>query len=252
MRKLRHPKTRMTTATSAFLHHPARSAVALTAVGMLALAGALPASATTSDNLSGDNWKVSTIKADTNTWAAMSQAEADPAGGVAFNFETFGTITSGLDSVYLLTNVANIDLSATTLTAKVSVDAPAGARFFTRSTSCANGGADAYVRLEFQTIRGGTYSPSDYWWSTGDNRINVSSLVGGMPQTLAISTADPSMWSNINGKNGADPLYAAEFTDALSKVKQVGLSFGSACRYASGVAIQGGPGSFHLLDYSLS
>ena len=111
----------------------------------------------------------------------------------------------GLDSVYLLTNVAKSDLSNTTITATVSVTATAGALFDTNSTTCANTGVDAYVRLEFQSTRSRPYSPSDYWWSTWANSLKLSTLAAQGPGTLQYSTANPAAWSNINGQNGTDP-----------------------------------------------
>jgi len=247
---LAHLKRTTSVAAAALRRHPGRPAVALAAVGMLALAGALPASASSGSDLTASTWKIYTIQAATNTWSSMSNTKAKDGAGATFDFQQYDPAGMGLDSVYLLTNVAKSDLSSTTITANVSVNATDGSKFFTRSktTDCANGGADAYVRLEFQSTRSGPYSPSDYWWGTSS--LNLSTLANQGSVSLKNSTANPAEWSNINGQSGStDP---AGFADALKNVKQVGVAFGSACRYASGVAIGGGgTGSFSLLSYTL-
>ncbi len=250
MNILTHVKRTTSVAAAALRRHPGRPAVALAAVGMLALAGALPASASSGSDLSASTWKIYTIQAATNTWSNMSNTKATDDAAATFDFQQYDPAGMGLDSVYLLTNVAKSDLSNTTITAKVSVTTTGTALFYTRSKTCANNGTDAYVRLEFQSTRSGPYSPSDYWWSTGvANNLNLSTLANQGPGTLQFSTANQAAWSNINGQNGADP--TAGFADALKNVKQVGVAFGSACSYASGVAIDGGTGSFHLLSYTL-
>lgn len=223
-----------------------RAAVTLVTVGMLGLSGALPASAA---DLTGNSWKVYTIKAATNSWANLSKATSVPAGGVKFDFQPYSSTTTGQYSVYLLTGVSKLNLTGKTITASVAAAATLGSAFYTRSTACDNTGSDAYVRLEFQSTTSGPYSPSDYWWSTGANAINLSTLVTEASDSLSFSTTNPADWSNINGQSGTDD--PDGFANAQKNVKQIGLAFGSSCRYASGVAISGGSGSFHLLSYSI-
>jgi hypothetical protein len=64
-----------------------------------------------------------------------------------------------------------------------------------------------------------------------------------------LSTTDPGAWSNIGGQTGLqDP---AGFAAAMKGVKQVGLAFGSSCRYASGVAVAGS-GRFDMTNFSIT
>jgi hypothetical protein len=141
----------------------------------------------------------------------------------------------------------NRDLTGKTITAIVDVVATTGTKFWTRTSSCANTGADAYVRLEFQSATG-NYNASDYWWSTSS--LNLSTLAISGPSTLSFSTTDPSAWSNIDGQTGADD--PAGFAAALKNVKEIGVAFGSSCSYASGVNVSGGTASFQLLSYTVT
>lgn len=206
-----------------------------------------------------NQWKVYNINAATYVYHIQKPASL-AAGGMEFPLldKADGWFTN-----YLLANPGTKDISGKTITATVNLAATAGTLFYTRSTTCPNSGVDAYVRLEFQDVTAGNYGPNDYWWSTGDNSLNLSSLAIGGPQMLSISTADRAKWTNIAGRPATDTTapwtnYDGTiqtvspydgFTDALKKVKQIGLAFGSSCRYASGVATDGGSGTFQLLNY---
>lgn len=221
---------------------------ALATAGVLVLMLAAPAFATPkTDN---GNWRVYTIKAATNTWANMSKAKEAVGSGVSFPVQTFSAVDSGLFSVYLSANAPKIDVSGLTISATVGLTLNGPAQFWTRSTACDNTGDDAYVRLEFQSVTSGPYSASDYWWSTGSNSVNLSDLATSGPTTLSVAIGDGSNWSNIDGQLGTDD--PTGFANAIANVKQIGVAFGSACRYASGFAVSGATGTFDLLGYTVS
>lgn len=212
-------------------------------------AGVLMLGAVATSALAGDlavkNWRVFSILPTAPVWD-IDKAQSLPDGGVEFPFQQQDDDSY---AVYLHANY-NVDLTGKTITATVGVDVSGDTQFWTRSTACDNNGDDAYVRLEFQSVNQGPWGPSDYWWSTGGNYVKLSDLVPSDSQTLSISTADLSKWSNINGQlASADP---DGFAKALKNVKQVSLAFGSICSYASGVAVTGGGGTFQLLSYTIT
>ncbi|OGG19045.1 hypothetical protein A3D78_06785 [Candidatus Gottesmanbacteria bacterium RIFCSPHIGHO2_02_FULL_39_14] len=219
-----------------------------TAAGALMLASSVfPALASSpfKSDLSNNNWRVFNINTAVPKLWDINKAQSLDAGGVGF---TFNPLSTGWFTVYLKTNY-NVDLTNKTIIANVDVIADPGTLFWTRSTTCANTGADAYVRLEFQSATG-NYEASDYWWSTGANSKNLSTLATSGPDTLSFSTAVPSDWSNINGQTGSgDPV---GFAAALKNVKEIGVAFGSSCRYASGVNVSGGTASFQLNSFTVN
>ena len=210
-----------------------------------------PSFAVVSD-LSAMNWRVFNINTDVPKLWDINKAQSLDGGGVQFPFQTSTTAGAwngtGWFTAYLKTNY-NRDLTGKTITATVDVVADAGTKFWTRSIDCPNTGVDGYVRLEFQSATG-NYDASDYWWSTG-NTWNLSALaISGVPTTLSLSTTNTAAWSNINGQTGADD--PAGFAAALKNVKEIGVAFGSACRYASGVNVSGGTASFQLQSYTVT
>lgn len=210
----------------------------------LLILGAVATSALAGD-LAVKNWRVFSILPTAPVWD-IDKAQSLPGGGVEFPFQQRDDDSY---AVYMHANY-NVDLTGKTITATIGVDVGSDTLFWTRSTDCPNTGVDAYVRLEFQSVNQGPYGPSDYWWSTDGNSLNLASLAASSPQTLVISTKDLSKWSNINGQlASADP---AGFAKALKNVKQVSLAFGSTCSYASGVAVTGEGGTFQLLSYTIA
>ena len=211
------------------------------------------------------NWRVYNVMPATSKYWDIYKAQSLPGGGLQFPFQPFETLTTGSFAVYLLANY-NFDLTNKIITANFAVDVTTGTTFWTRSTDCANTGVDAYVRLEFQDVAAGPYDSNDYWWSTGANSVNLSQLAT-YPSlgVLSISTADRSKWSNQAGKSAEDTTapwtdwtgaIVVEspydgFTAALKKVKEITLSFGSECRYASGVAVSDGNGNFLLTNFTV-
>jgi hypothetical protein len=235
------------------------SAVALTALAFMALSASVPALAAspsvTDLSAKANTWRVFNIDDSVPKLWDINKAEALSTGGVWFPFQTSTTAGAwdgtGWFTVYLKTNY-NRDLTGKTITAIVDVVAPAGTLFWTRTSACANAGSDAYVRLEFQSATG-TNDASDYWWSTGSTwnlSTIANSTIANVSTTLSLSTNDGAFWSNMNGHTGIqDPI---GFAAALKNVKEIGVAFGSSCRYASGVNVSGGPASFQLQSYTVT
>ncbi len=237
--------------------------IALTATGFfLASVAITPA---VSPKL-GSNWRVFNIEPSTNFLWNIDRPQANPGGLLQFPIQPFQSTTTGSFVVYLSNNY-NFDLTDSTLTADASWTQGS---FETRhAPTCGNGSEScgAYVRFEFQDVSSGPYNQNDYWWSTGTSitsgtNLNLNASTSG---TLDATLADRSLWSNLCGRLATDqstgytdcmtgePVTVSAydgFTQAGEQVKQVGLAFGSAVSYASGVAIDGSdPGTFYLRDF---
>ncbi|MDP2933654.1 MAG: hypothetical protein Q8N81_06015 [bacterium] len=189
-------------------------------------------------------WKLLNLEATKGIWNVQKPVALQN-GGIGFSL---GDKADNWYSIYFLTQVG--DITDKTITATVALDVEAGTLFWTRSTTCANDGADAYVRLHFQKLDNGRYASTDYWWSNQD-AVKLSELVPDGTITISASTKDPGAWQDINGgeTGSVKPL---EFADMLKAKKMIGVSFGSSCRWASGVATTGGGGMFKLLSYTVN
>lgn len=230
------------------------SAVALTALAFMALSASVPALAASplATDLSANSWRVFNIDTSVPKLWDINKAEALSTGGVEFPFQTSTTSGNwdgtGWFTVYLKTNY-NRDLTGKTITANVNVFATTGTQFWTRSTLSVSGctSQPAYVRLEFQSAMG-NYDASDYWWST--NSLNLSTLATSGTATSLSASTDGANWTNLNGQSGITD--SAGFAAALRSVKEIGLAYGSSCRYASGVNVSDGTASFQLLSYTVT
>jgi hypothetical protein len=206
-------------------------------------------------DLSARNWRVYNVKPATSAYWDINKAADLPGGLVQFPFQPFLSTTTGSFAVYLLVNY-NYDLTAKTMTANVAWDAGS---FVTRrfgDPNCSN----AYVRLEFQDVASGNYDSNDYWWSTVG--LDLNAVTSGV---LVGSLADRNLWINQSGKPATDltqnwvewqgdTVHVSPydgFTKAMKNVKQVSLSFGNECAYASGAAILGGSASFRLNSFTI-
>lgn len=197
----------------------------------------------------GKNWRVYNVKPATNSFWDINKL----ASSGTFPIQEFQSETTGSFAVYVLNNY-NIDMTDKTLS--TTVDWSPGT-YKTRSTTC--GGA--FVRFEFQDVTAGPYDSNDYWWSTVS--LDLNALIEG---TLVASLADRTLWTNQAGKPATDTTsdwtdwtgatvamspYDG-FTKAMEDVKQVGLSFGNSCSYASGVALFGGAGTFTMSSFTIT
>ena len=217
-----------------------------------------PSFAVASDLFSAKNknWRVYNVEPATNSFWDINKAQSDGSGGLQFPFQQFVSPTEGSFAVYLLNNY-NVDITGKTITADVSWT-PA-TTYKTRSTVCPG----AYVRLEFQDVAAGRYNSNDYWWSTVNYDLNAVNS-----GTLTASLADRALWTNQNGLPATDNTTvnwtdwqgnliaespAEGFENAMKNVKQIGLSFGSSCTYASGVAAEGtDAASFHMTSFTVT
>jgi hypothetical protein len=206
----------------------------------------------------GQNWRVYNGEPATAFFWDINKPQALLGGLLQFPVQQFVTQGSGSFVIYLYNNY-NVDMTGKTL----SMDASwTSGTYETRSTECSS--TPGYVRFEFQDVTSGTYDQNDYWWSTGTNSLNLNV---GSAGTLMVPLTDRSRWSNLCGRTANDTttgyndcitggvvtVSASDgFTNAVKKVKLVGLGFGSSCRYASGVALDGRTGTFNLNSFTIT
>lgn len=198
----------------------------------------------------GKNWRVYNVKPATNSYWDINKLASDG----QFPIQQFLTKETGSFAVYVLNNY-NIDMTGKTLSTTAEWSP---GTYMTRS-DCVG----AFVRFEFQDVAAGPYDSNDYWWSTGTNSLNLNSSTSG---TLTVSLADRSLWTNQAGRSAIDTTtnwtdwtgatvamspYDG-FTKAMQDVKQVGLSFGNSCSYASGIALEGGAGTFTMSSFTIT
>lgn len=206
------------------------------------------------DNDLSRDWKIYNIDAATSKWD-IDNAPAFSGGVAQFPFERFASTTSGSFAVYLL-NKLNIDITGQTITANVAWD---------QGTFVTRGPAEdgAFVRLVFRDVGSGDFVSNDYWWSSV--RVDLNGATSG---TLTSALTDRTLWTNICGQpatdqtahpgpnctGGTDPAVSPfdGFTNAMKNVREIGLSFGRASRFASGVAVVGGPASFRLVGFTMT
>jgi hypothetical protein len=222
------------------------------ALMMVALAGsALAAPPTTS--LMGQAWKVYNVKPATSSYWDINKVKLDANGTLSFPIQQFVSPTTGSFAVYLLDNY-NVNITDKVLNADLAWTAGI---YETRSTVCAG----AYVRFEFQDVTAGRYDSNDYWWSTVNFDLNTATI-----GTLNASLQDRTLWTNQAGRSATDNTAPWTdwtgatvamspydgFTKAMKNVKQLGLSFGSSCTYASGVALDGKTGTFTVSAFTVT
>jgi hypothetical protein len=223
-----------------------------TVAGALMLgAMAVPAFATQETDLTNNQWRLLTLVNLPNGNTNFMTSHPDSSGtGVSFPFP------NPIDGhmVYMLGNYNN-DLTDKTITVDASWT-PSGS-YETRGPS-----DGAYVRVEFQDVASGNYNSNDLWWNTGN--LNLNAVSSG---TLTASLTDRTQWTNICGKSATDTtVYSGPdcvggtypavspydgFTNAMNNVKQVGLSFGRASSYASGVA-NNTSSTFNLTSFTVT
>jgi hypothetical protein len=209
-----------------------------------------PSFTVVTSNVISNNWKVYNGEPATKSFWDINKAQSDGSGGVEFPIQQFLTATTGSFAIYLLNNYS-VDITGKTLSADATW--PNGT-YETRS------GSGGYVRLVFISAMG-NYNSNDYWWSTV--ALGLDGTSGG---TLTASLSTCNLWSNQSGKSACDTtpnwlewqgdivaLSPADgFANATKNVKQVGLSFGNASSYASGVALDGGTGTFDLTSFTIT
>ena len=228
-----------------------------TTVGALMLASSVfPALASSpfKSDLSNNNWRVFNINTAVPKLWDINKAQSLDAGGVGF---TFNPLSTGWFTVYLKTNYGD-------LTGKSSIIADTSWTESTQYVNRALTSDGALFRLYFQQAQG-NYNANDYWWNT--NSLDLNAVSSG---TLTGNLTDRTQWTNLCGKSATDAtVYSGPdcvggtypavspfdgFDNAKRNVKEVGLSFGRASRYASGVAINDdtAPASFQLNSFTVT
>jgi hypothetical protein len=204
----------------------------------------------------GDNWRVfNGMPATAKFWDINPTKAID--GVITFPIQQFESKTTGSFVIYLYNNY-NVDMTDKTLSAAMSW---APGTYKTRSTVFPG----AFVRFEFQDVTSGIYGSNDYWWSTGSNSLDLNADISG---NLSVSLANRTLWTNVCGQSATDttahpgpncvgsvdPAVSPYdgFTNAMKNVKQVGLGFGSAGSYASGVALDGETGAFTVSSFTIN
>jgi hypothetical protein len=206
----------------------------------------------------GKNWKVYNGEPATARFWDIDKPLPLSGGVLQFPIQQFLSPTTGSFAIYVLNNY-NVDITGRTFNMTASWTPGV---YETRSTTCSG----AHVRFEFQDVTASSFTSSDYWWSTVSLDLNAVSYAGA-PMNLTASL-DRTLWTNICGQSATDttPHPGANcvgttdpnvspydgFTAAMKDTKQLGLSFGSDCRYASGVALDGGTGMFQLHTFSIA
>jgi hypothetical protein len=236
------------------MHRRTGATVALI-VGLLTIvAVAVPAVA--SDITDQANWRVFNVMPATSKFWDINKPDTTTSGGKEFPIQQFDTAATGSFVVYFLNNY-NVSLTDdSVVTADVS---------WTSGVYVTRGYPDrtAYVRLEFQDVTSGKYTSNDYWWYSG--YLDLNAVTGG---TLTAALSDRAHWTNVCGQlatdttahpgpncvGGTDPAVSPYdgFTHAMAKVKMIGLSFGRASRYASGVAMVHRSGTFTMTDFRVT
>ncbi len=136
------------------------------------------------------------------------------------------------------------DLSTKTLTDQIDLSGSA-ATFETQH----NGGNcvsnfPAAVRFFFVSpaASGKTGDPGFYtqfWWS---NPESLQMVNGNQSGTITAHMTNPGEWSDWNGQSGLT--HPEEFAIAVSKVQEIGLSFGGLCFFETGVKADNPPEQF--------
>lgn len=183
-----------------------------------------------------------------NWQLASGSAQGSP-GIVTFNFAV-------PDKTRLLFNSKDPallgDQSGSTMSASFTVAGVTGTFTYsgegTSSNNCTGPLTAANVRLYFESIPPGTkFAFTNYWWSNPTTVLLANNPNG----SLSVSVADPTQWSDWNGKFGNnDPATTAAFTAAAANMTAVGLSFGGGCFFENGVGTTDGSGSFTLTTFA--
>lgn len=222
------------------------------------LMAALVSSTAFASNSVNPQWKIWQYSPTTGNGPYHSKAAGPKSDVATFAFDALN------DQALLTSNGTAYapmgNLLGKTVTATISITAPAGTTF-TGYDTCA-GGLPPTVRFYFDTklilgapvpFQSRLYA-DQMWWS---NSVSVSLAdmfaAGSNGVTLSVTFA-PANWSNLVGTAGNQLVapYAADFSTAASNVDQVGFSFGSGCSFAFGDGSQPAGALFNLLNFSIT
>ncbi len=191
-----------------------------------------------------------TLSLDPALWSFLyspnmpSHPTANPSGGWYFDFPA----TDGVH--YLIVPVSGYANSSMSVGIEVTTTGDPLFDWRTNpNNTCGNPpSTPATVKLFLQR-RGddmaGTPGTTEFyrWWS-----VPSFSLAAGSA-TLAASIGDPSQWSSVLGKNGADA--PSQFQQAMNDLAAAGITFGGGCFAGHGVFVTGGTARFGLSSAGL-
>lgn len=204
------------------------------------------------------NWKVKDVSTHANTgavqiWDYRFPSATDDGLEVPFYHAEDGWFT-----VYV-NNVWEGDLTGMKIRAvfEIRQDSEEMPIFVARRAD-----SEVQLRLQFQTT-GGSYVPSDLWWSAKDYVVLTSytiladgSAVDPVTNPARLNTdlvlevvLSPDLWSNHDGQMGSAVL--EEFEAAIADIHEIGFSFGRSGSLASGVALTDGDATFVLKQFEL-
>jgi len=220
-------------------------------LGLLALTWFIIASPTRAASGEKTSWTVYDYNPSGHALAPRVAASSHPAtmtsGTWSFPFEqnTYTALLTTTDPS--LTG----DLTSKTLTDSIAVSGVTVTGTFQEQ----NGGGctpdKQYVRFYFTsptgagasgtTGRGSAGFYTQFWWS---NPVHYD-LTGNGAVTLTAPVSDPTQWSDWNGhKANYNSDVTASFNRAVTKVQEIGLSFGGGCFFENGVTTSDGSGIF--------
>lgn len=225
------------------------------ALMMVALVSSTAFAAPPTSDLMTQAWRIQNIMPATSALWDINKVKLT-GGALSFPVRAFESKTTGSFAVYFQNNYN------TSLTESKTLSATANwtqGGYETRSTPS----SAAYGRFWFQAAIG-NYNSNDYWWYSGDS-FDLNTTIA---DTITAPLATRASWSNICGQvatdttahpgpnciGGTDPNVSPYdgFTNAMANVKQLGISFGSASRYASGIAFVGGPATFTVSGFTVT
>ena len=142
-------------------------------------------------------------------------------------------------AVSYLTTAQRPNSASQSITASITIET-VGSPFFVYRTEAGNTcGGQATVRLYFQRRGDNMTGDGAYehyrWWS---NPVAYNLESGSVD--LVGNLADPSAWTSVLGKSGAQN--EAAFRAALADIGNVGLTFGGGCFFGHGVYVEPGTG----------
>ena len=143
------------------------------------------------------------------------------------------------EAVGYLTTAQRPTSASQSITASITVETEGNPSFEYRAEAANTCGGQATVRLYFQRRGDNMSGVGAYehyrWWSNP-----VAYNLGSGSVDLIGDLADPSAWTSVLGRSGADN--EAAFRAALADLGKVGFTFGGGCFFGHGVYVEPGTG----------
>jgi hypothetical protein len=176
------------------------------------------------------------------TWTTISTPEpltlANEGRDLTFEFP-------GTGSIHYLYAPSTLALLRGTLVVSTRVTMTGAASFSSLDPITVSCSIPVTVR-PFIWSNGNGEGPYDRWWSNP----RAIALVAGSA-TIEVPLL-PEFWSSVNGVFGnGNSAARAGFTNAITNVSRLGVTFGGGCSFGHGVRVQGGTASFALTEYAI-